>query len=281
MNKTARYAVLTAAVVALAGCANRPMNQLGSVSGGGSAFDSALVQEYKGLSGVEKASGDHKDADAYARRAMAAAQGNPTEPDSPELRTLLPDKYKGELSTQRQRLVTALDSSGRTKAPADAARAQAMYDCWIEQASENFQPKHIQACREAYMTAIAKVEAALVPAPAAVVPPGSYLVFFDFAKSNLTPEAVDIVNAAASGATAPGTAITVIGNTDTVGSADFNMVLGQERADAVAAQLIAAGFQGPIVAESRGFEDLLVPTGPGVAEPQNRRAEIVVSKPAM
>jgi len=281
MNKTARFAVLTAAVVALAGCANRPMNQLGDVSGGGSAFDSALVHEYKGLSGVEKASGDHKDADAYARRAMAAAQGNPTEPDSPELRTLLPDKYKAELTTQRQRLVTALDSSGRTKAPADAARAQAMYDCWIEQASENFQPEHIQACRDAYMTAIAKVEAALVPAPVAAVVPSDYLVFFDFDSSTLSPEAIDIVNAAASGATAPGTSITVIGNTDTVGSAEYNMALGQRRADAVAAQLIAAGAQGTIIAESRGQESLLVPTGDGVAEPQNRRAEILVSKPAM
>ncbi len=249
MNKTARYAVLTAAVVALAGCANRPMNQLGSVSGGGSAFDSALAQEYKGLSQVEKELGDNKDANAYARRAMAAAEGNPTQPDSPELREpLLSDKYKAELNTQRQRLVTALDSSGRTKAPADAARAQAMYDCWIEQATEGFQQKHIEACREAYMTAIANVEAALVPAPVAVAP-SDYLVFFDFDQSSLTPEATDIVNAAASGATAPGTSVTVIGFTDTVGSPEYNMALGQRRADSVAEQLIAAGAQGTIVTE--------------------------------
>jgi OOP family OmpA-OmpF porin len=257
------------------------MNQLGSVSPGGTAFDQSLTQQYTGLSQVEKESGDFKDSNAYARRAMAAAEGNPTQPDSPELRTLLPDKYKAELTSERQRLVTALDSSGRTKAPADAARAQAMYDCWIEQATENIQPKHIEACRDAYMTAIAKVEAALVPAPVAAVVPSEYLVFFDFDSSTLTPEAVDIVNAAASGAMAPGTSTTVIGNTDTVGSAEYNMALGQRRADAVAAQLIAAGVQGTIIAESRGQESLLVPTGDGVAEPQNRRAEILISKPAM
>lgn len=279
MNKTARFAVLTAAVVALAGCANRPMNQLGDVSGGGTAFDSALVQEYKGLSGVEKASGDNKDADAYARRAMAAAQGTPTEPDSPELRTLLPDKYKAELTSERERLVAALDGGGREKAPAEAARAQATYDCWIEQATENFQPKHIAACRDAYMTAIAAVETALIPPPAVV--PTDFLVFFDFDSAVLSPEAVDIVNAAAAGATATGTTITVIGNTDTVGSPEYNMALGQRRADSVAAQLIAAGFTGVIVAESRGQESLLVPTGDGVPEPQNRRAEILVSMPAM
>ncbi len=281
MNKTARYAVLTVAVVALAGCANRPMNQLGSVTPGGTAFDQGLTQQYMGLSRVEKDSGDHKDADAYARRAMAAADGNPTQPDSPELRTLLHEKYVPELTSERQRLVTALDAGGRTKAPADAARAQAMYDCWIEQASENFQPKDIAACRDAYMTAIAKVEAALVPAPVAAVAPSDYLVFFDFGKSTLTPEAVDIVNAAASGATAPGTSIMVIGNTDTVGSAQYNMALGQRRADAVAAQLIAGGAQGTIIAESRGEESPLVPTGDGVAEPQNRRAQIMISQPAM
>ncbi len=281
MNKTARFAVLTVAVVALAGCANRPMNQLGNVTPSGTAFDSSLTQQYTGLSRVEKESGDFKDANAYARRAMAASQGNPTEPDSPELRTLLPDKYKAELTSERQRLVTALDASGRSKAPEDAARAQAMYDCWIEQATENIQPKHIQACRDAYMTAIAKVEAALVPAPPAAVVPSDYLVFFDFDSSTLTPEGVDIVNAAAAGATAPGTNIMVIGFTDTVGSAEYNMALGQRRADTVAAQLIAAGVQGTIIAESRGENDLLVPTGDGVAEPQNRRAQIQISKPAM
>jgi OOP family OmpA-OmpF porin len=236
-----------------------------------------------GLSRVEKESGDNKDADAYARRAMAAAEGNPTQPDSPELREpLLPDKYKSELTAQRQRLVTALDSSGRTKAPEDAARAQAMYDCWIEQATENIQPKHIEACRSAYMTAMANVEAALAaPAPVADVPPGSYLVFFDFAKYNLTPEALDIVNSAAAGIK-PGATVHVIGNTDTVGSAEFNFRLGQQRADAVANQLMADGVSpSAITTESRGEESPLVPTGDGVAEPQNRRAEIVVSKPAM
>ncbi len=282
MNKTAKFAVLTAAVVALAGCANRPMNQLGSVSPTGTSFDSNLAQQYIGLSQVEKELGDNKDADAYARRAMAAAEGNPTQPDLPELRQLLPDKYKAELTTQRQRLVTALDSSGRTKAPADAARAQAMYDCWIEQATENIQEKHIEACRSAYMTAMANVEAALAaPAPVAAVPPGSYLVFFDFAKYNLTPEAMDIVNSAAGGIT-QGATVHVIGNTDTVGSAEFNFRLGQQRADAVANQLMADGVSpSAITTESRGEESPLVPTGDGVAEPQNRRAEIVVNKPAM
>ena len=282
MNKTAKFAVLTAAVVALAGCANRPMNQLGNVSPAGTAFDNDLAQQYIGLSRVEKESGDNKDADAYARRAMAAAGGNPTQPDSPELRQLLPDKYKAELTTERQRLVTALDSSGRTKAPADAARAQAMYDCWIEQATENIQPKHIEACRDAYMTAMANVEAALAaPAPVADVAPSNYLVFFDFAKYNLTPEALDIVRSAAAGIK-PGATVHVIGNTDTVGSAEFNFRLGSQRADAVADQLIADGVSpSAITTESRGEENLLVPTGDGVAEPQNRRAEIVVSKPAM
>jgi outer membrane protein OmpA-like peptidoglycan-associated protein len=116
--------------------------------------------------------------------------------------------------------------------------------------------------------------AAVAPMPAA---PHSYLVFFDFNKSDLTPQAVSIVNqAAANAGPAKVTRLTVTGHTDTVGSDAYNMRLSRRRAESVAAQLEKDGIpSSEIEIVAKGKRDLLVPTADGVKEPQNRRVQIV------
>jgi iron complex outermembrane receptor protein len=121
--------------------------------------------------------------------------------------------------------------------------------------------------------------AAYVPPPAtAPVPaPRSYLVFFDFNKSDLTSEATTIVDTAAKNASATKvTQLTVTGHTDTVGSDAYNMRLSRRRAESVAAQLEKDGLSSSeIEIVAKGKRDLLVPTKDGVREPQNRRVQIV------
>jgi outer membrane protein OmpA-like peptidoglycan-associated protein len=119
---------------------------------------------------------------------------------------------------------------------------------------------------------------AYVPPP--VQPPAapkSYLVFFNFDKSDLTPQAVEIVNTAAKNAQAGKvTQLTVTGHTDTVGSDAYNMRLSRRRAESVATQLEKQGIaSSEIEIVAKGKRDLLVPTGDGVREPQNRRVQIV------
>jgi iron complex outermembrane receptor protein len=121
---------------------------------------------------------------------------------------------------------------------------------------------------------------AYVPPPAVAVAPSvphSYLVFFDFNKSDLTPQAVSIVNqAAANAGPAKVTQLTVTGHTDTVGSDAYNMRLSRRRAESVAAQLEKDGIaSSEIQIVAKGKRDLLVPTADGVKEPQNRRVQIV------
>ena len=71
--------------------------------------------------------------------------------------------------------------------------------------------------------------------------------------------------------------VLVIGHTDTVGSDQANDVLGQQRADIVRSALIRLGVPSDdIRALSRGKRSLAVPTASGVAEPLNRRVEIIV-----
>ena len=71
--------------------------------------------------------------------------------------------------------------------------------------------------------------------------------------------------------------VIVIGHTDAVGSDPFNDALARQRAEAVRAELIRRGVAPEnIQAPVRGKRDLLIPTADGIAEPRNRRVEILV-----
>ncbi|MDR3504971.1 MAG: OmpA family protein [Acidocella sp.] len=122
---------------------------------------------------------------------------------------------------------------------------------------------------------------AYAPAPVAAPAPApakTYLVFFDWDKYNLTPRATQIIAQAASDSkTQNVTTLNVAGYTDTSGTAVYNQGLSERRAKAVAAQLVQDGVPASeIEIQAYGATHLLVPTGPGVREPQNRRVEIVL-----
>jgi outer membrane protein OmpA-like peptidoglycan-associated protein len=71
--------------------------------------------------------------------------------------------------------------------------------------------------------------------------------------------------------------IVVVGHTDLVGSDAFNDVLARKRAETVQAVLTQRGIAPEnIIAIGRGKREPVVPTADGVAEPRNRRVEIVV-----
>ena len=103
-----------------------------------------------------------------------------------------------------------------------------------------------------------------------------FVVFFDFDKYNLTEQAETIVReAAAEARRQPGVRVMVTGHTDTVGSRAYNQALSERRAQAVKTAMVRAGLDpNEISTVGRNFSDPLVPTGPGIREPQNRRAVI-------
>ena len=116
---------------------------------------------------------------------------------------------------------------------------------------------------------------AAVPAPA---PSRSYLVFFDWDKATLTDRARQIIKEAADNSTrVQYTRIEVNGYTDTSGTKQYNQGLSVRRAKAVQAELVKDGVpESAITIQGFGDTNLLVPTGPGVREPQNRRVEIII-----
>jgi outer membrane protein OmpA-like peptidoglycan-associated protein len=104
----------------------------------------------------------------------------------------------------------------------------------------------------------------------------TFIVFFDFDRSDLTADARRVVSEAANAARTRGMVkIIVTGHTDTTGPAAYNQALSERRATAVKVQLVADGLsERDITTIGKGFSEPLITTGPGVREPQNRRAVI-------
>jgi outer membrane protein OmpA-like peptidoglycan-associated protein len=120
--------------------------------------------------------------------------------------------------------------------------------------------------------------AAPPPPPPPPVAPPSFMVFFDWDRSNLSQQALATIGQAASAFKTKGNArITATGHTDTSGPEAYNMALSLRRANAVKDALVRNGVPAQaITVIGMGEKGLLVPTGDGVREPQNRRVEIVI-----
>ena len=114
------------------------------------------------------------------------------------------------------------------------------------------------------------------PAPPPAPPPvRMFVVFFDFDRYNLTDEAEGIVRQAVEAARRQPVRVMITGHTDTVGSRAYNQRLSERRAEAVKTAMVRGGLNADDISTvGRNFSDPLVPTGPGIREPQNRRAVI-------
>ena len=76
----------------------------------------------------------------------------------------------------------------------------------------------------------------------------------------------------------PASTVRVVGHTDNVGSAAYNNQLSQERAMAVARELIAAGTAASrITVSGRGFYEPIASNATAAGRAQNRRVEIVIT----
>ncbi len=274
-----RFALAALSILAMAGCVGFDYNQAKTMKPGGSPFDQALFKEYLGQSKSEFDQANYTSSDLWAGKASAAAKGQTPKP-SQVSDWRLPSAVTPEATTARQRLQAALDKGGGNVLPSEMAKAQVGFDCWMEQqrVEENFQPDDIAHCRQMFYDNIAKVEGAMAPKPTAAKPEPvkDFMVFFDWNKANLTPEAQKLIaDAAAQAKTTGAKQVHIVGFTDTSGSAAYNMRLSVRRAEAVKAEMVRLGVPANIISvEGRGQTDLLVPTADNVREPQNRRATI-------
>lgn len=240
---------------------------------GGTAFTQALVTEYKAQV-EEEITVEHEwhHASIIAAKGLKAAAGEVVLPFGQETFPS-PAAKAGEMNSERARLIRVLDAGARSAKPAVAAKAQVMYDCWLE---ETWEEQDDGVCKAAYMKAMAELE----QKPAAVAAPKNFQVYFDLNKADITAEAAKTIAAAAAEAKKSGAkSVSLVGHADNSGpkGSPYNMALSTKRSEAVKAALVKEGVDAKaIVMSAKGDTSLQVPTPANTREPRNRRVEIVL-----
>jgi len=119
---------------------------------------------------------------------------------------------------------------------------------------------------------------AVAPPQAAQPQAPSFMVFFDWDRSNLSAQALNTIKQAAGAYKTKGSArITATGHTDKSGPDAYNMALSLRRANTVKDALVREGVPATAISViGKGETQPLVQTADGVREPQNRRVEIVI-----
>ena len=120
----------------------------------------------------------------------------------------------------------------------------------------------------------------VAPPPPAPPPAqtNSFMVFFDWDRSNLSQQALATIGQAANAYKTKGSArVVATGHADRSGPENYNMALSLRRANAVKDALVQNGVPATAISVvGKGESQPLVPTADGVREPQNRRVEIVI-----
>ncbi len=281
--KLSRLAAAFGMSVMLAACATpfevADVNQIMAAPAptAGSAFTKALFAEYKAYAkheAIDEGEWDH--AAIFARKGLRTATGEVVGPE--ELTTwTIPTARTKELADARARLLGYFGNGSRERVPAASAKAQVMFECWMEEEAEGDANSN---CRAAFL----KVEPELQVKPDIVkpVPPKivkTFVVYFDFNKAALTKDAQKVLKevAAAQGQIKP-TAIYVTGHTDTVGNVAYNDKLSNKRANTVAMALGKLGVSAKVDQKAFGKSKLAVATKDNVKEGKNRRVEISFEK---
>ena len=109
-------------------------------------------------------------------------------------------------------------------------------------------------------------------------PAKSFTLYFLEGTTEMTPESLPVLDELrAEIAKRPGAEVQVTGHTDTVGNDADNDALSQRRAEEILNLLVSKGFDRSIMsAVGRGERELKVPTARNVANPINRRVEVIV-----
>ncbi len=285
---------LIAALGLLGGCVGfgvgYDIENMRGAEGTGDAFTRKLTEEYRRITLFEADEMyDWRDAGHFAREGLRAAGGRAVLPEPIAAREL-PAAHVGELSSARSDLLGLLDANARTRLPDLAGHAQGRFDCWVEQQEENFQEDHIAACRDAFYTALERLEAAMAPTPQpkkaepapppAMPAPEPFLVYFAFDSAALTPDSLATLDEAVAAAKKRGLEeFAVTGHADRAGPKEYNMGLSLRRANAVREALVARGVNAADISiAARGESEPAVATADGVAEQRNRRAVVLLPK---
>lgn len=266
-NSIRKIACLSVLALPLGACLTTDVEDVAKVEARGSAFDKALTEEYRRLALYESQEMyDWPDAGYFARKGLAAADGKQPLPEKVADWNLA---YGARRLDDANKRLSALMARGAAKThPRQAAKAQAAYDCWVEQVEEGWQIDHIAACHDAFQTAAVHLERQLND---------PYRISFALNDYHLNGADRAIIRKLGEEALRRDAPVaSIVGFADRSGDADYNMTLSLKRADAVRDVLRKAGLPEDRIAVSAYGEDRpLLATADNVPSSLNRRVEIL------
>ena len=272
-------------LLTLIGCAPKIEDIAASPPSTG-AFEQALFDNYIVLATMERDEYDRKDSAKFASNASMIAAGNSVGPEKIADRELPADRVN-ILTGARKRLTTAFYNGAKVVVPADAAKAQSSFDCWMQEQEENRQPKDIEACQNDFIAAMERVDAAMAvkeevvvaepaPAPEVMAMPDPVTIYFGFDSSALSKLAMVRVEDVVSKFKESGASILNIGgHTDTAGASAYNDALAKSRVEMVRNSLVSKGIPATAIsAASFGQKLPAVTTVNNKRDARNRRVEV-------
>jgi len=263
-------------LVGLAACAD-DLQTLRETKPQGSQFTQDLAREYLRFATFEaEQMYDWPDAYHFAAKGLTAARGGEVEPEQ-SADWSLPRAQVKPIKQGRKRLTAMLATGVKQGQPGTSARAQASFDCWVEQQEENWQTDHIAACRDRFTAALDELEASPEVQGARFT-----MVLFPFDSTKLDKAEFEVLAEVVERARSLGFAeVAVSGHTDRAGAADYNLGLSLRRAEVVRQALIRRSIPAALIRVSgKGESAPRVATSDGVREAFNRRVEIDLHRPS-
>ena len=270
----------------------------------GTDFQVALAYEYQAYAYAKHQSFQAFDVQYFSDKGLKSSYGQEVFPETLG-RWDIQDGSKAELFQSREYLMDVFLTGGvKEGMPEQAARTQALFDCWVEQEEQGVDV-YDESCRPVFLQhldvllaykkpkilikEIVNEEAIRDGSPVEQIAaadlkakfPLPYTVLFKFNKASLTPEGLKILNMIARDVkTLQGYEsyeIVVNGHADRAGSRSYNLKLSQKRAQMVKNYLIERGLD-PTLITFFAFGEMSpkVQTRDGVRNQANRRVEIIL-----
>ena len=272
-------------------------------------YQAALVNGYQALAETELSRYQWSESEYFADKGLRAAHSTQIQPEDPATWEI-PAAAQPELAAGRTQLLTAIDAN-KTTQPALTAAAVIDYDRWVTAAHSETNLALLSERRNTFFASLQKLDevhmvqpgmdapssepvAIAPPAPGTTVPSaaastvapttkaasGTTILYFPTNAASLGKSANATIAALTTSIKAqPKASASINGHTDRVGSDAYNMNLSERRARYVLNALKQAGAPEKMLHYfAFGESDPAVPTADGVAEPRNRRVEIVIEK---
>jgi OmpA-OmpF porin, OOP family len=273
--KTMKALGAVVGVLLLGACTNYIDDQLNPIEqspGQGSAYAQSLHKQYMVLARDFQQHSFLSEALFWGNKSAKAGAGEEVAWENVDNQGLPPGPL-AEAKRNEGRLKAVMAGGAKTSDPEDLAIAQVSFDCMIRDWCPVYKDV-LDGCRKRFEDAMAKLEKrrAVPVEPTA----NDFWIYFDFNKFNVRADAARILDTVVRAIRQLGSKQVVLtGHTDTVGSAEYNLRLSQERAQSSKNYLVQHGVPaGSIVTIGKGKTDLRVPTPDNVREQENRNVHV-------